>query len=101
MSSKIKFLQHYVILDFIQLWGEFCLFFFFLNYAYYAQHRMSFNAQGKPEKWFHISALQPDVFGKHTEIGPSLNYNIRQKRKGGKKKRLQSIHLADPKYLTN
>lgn len=62
---------------------------------------MSFNAQGKPEKWFHISALQPDVFGKHTEIGPSLNYNIRQKRKGGKKKRLQSIHLADPKYLTN
>lgn len=50
MSSKIKFLQHYVILDFIQLWGEFCLFVFFFNYAYYAQHRMSFNAQGKPEK---------------------------------------------------
>lgn len=37
------------------------------------------------KKWFHISALQPDVFGKHTEIGPSLNYNIRQKRKGGEK----------------
>lgn len=67
-------------------YGEsFVCFVFFLNYAYYAQHRMSFNAQGKPEKWFHISALQPDVFGKHTEIGPSLNYNIRQKRKGGEK----------------